>query len=137
MKLFQMLVAGTMLVSSMVFAGATNDLSKWGVEINFEEQTAGGLMPAARFSEEPVEWIGCGVRHTLVDGVLDSWAWCTATENPETSVHCIALDAELIDKIADLNHYSYVVFGWDESGECTYFGFSTQSGQILSIKEMK
>jgi hypothetical protein len=57
--------------------------------------------------------------------------------DPETSVLCIALDAELIDKIADLNHYSYVVFGWDENGECTHFGFSTQSGQIPGKNDTK
>ena len=40
MKLFQVLVAGTILVSSMVFAG-TSHVGQYGVVINSEEQTAG------------------------------------------------------------------------------------------------
>jgi hypothetical protein len=136
MKLFQMLMAGTMLVSSMVFAGESA-IGGYGVVIDSEEQTAGGLMGTARFSDVPEEFIGCGVRHTLVDGALDSWGWCIATKDSETSVRCKALDPELIDKMADLNHYSYVVFGWDDNGECTHFGFSTQSGQIPGFKDIK
>ena len=138
MKLFQMLVAGTMLVSSMVFAGASGvGDDQFDVEINFEEQFARGLMPTVRFSEDPEAFIGCGVRHTLVDGVIESWAWCQASKSPEIQIICHSFNAELIDKIASLNHYSFVVFGWDDDFICDHFGFSTQSGQIPSIKEMK
>ena len=136
MKFIHMLMAGTLLVSTVAFAGVSN-VGDSGIQINLEERVALGLLPSARFSDDPEEHIGCGVRHPLIDGELDSWGFCQASISPDIYVSCITFNAELIDKIADLNHYSFVRFEWDINGECTYFSFSTKSGQIVDKNDMK
>ena len=134
--LLRFLAAGMLLVSSVAYAGFSF-VGQFGVEINSDDQWARGITTTARFSDDPEEHIGCGVRHTLIDGVLDSWGFCQASISPDIYVNCIALNAELIDKIAGLNSFSFVEFNWDENGECTHFGFSTQSGHIPGKEDMK
>ena len=121
-------VAGMLLAPCMVIAGTVAQVN---VEIDLEEMSARGSLTTARFSDDPQELIGCGVRHTLEEGGgLDSWAFCQARVSPDNFVLCLTYNPEMIDKIAGLNSYSYVEFKWDEDGECTHFGFSTQSLQI-------
>ena len=132
--LVQTLTAAMLLVFSVAYAGLAFERN---VEIDLEGQIALGALGIARFSDNPDEYIGCGVRHTLVDGVFDSWAFCQAGLSPENNVSCITFNAELIDKIAALSNYDYVEFWWDNNGECTHFGFSTQSLHLPSGKDSK
>ena len=136
MKLIQMLMAGTMLVSTVAIAGLSY-VGTANVDINLEDGYATGLLSTARFSDDPEEGIGCGVRHRLIDGELNSWGFCQASISPDIYVNCITFNTDLIDKMAGLNHYSYVRFEWDDNGECSYFNFSTQSFQIPDKKEMR
>ncbi len=121
-------------MSSVAFAGLSF-VGQDDTVIDLEGQFAAGLLTSARFSDDPEEGIGCGVRHHLIDGEFVSWAFCQASKSPDIYTVCITENAELIDKIAGLNHYSYVMFRWDDNDECTYFGFSTQSFQIPSVQD--
>ncbi len=136
MKLLKIVMAGTLLVSTVAFAGLSY-VGTHNVDINQEDRYATGLLASARFSDDPEEGIGCGVRHRLIDGELNSWGFCQASISPDIYVNCITYNADLIDKMAGLNHYSYVRFEWDDNGECTYFNFSTQSFQIPGKDDIK
>ena len=119
------------LVPSIAHAGVASQMN---VTIDFEEKIAEGIMKTARFSSNQDELIGCGVRYYLnEDLVIDfSWAFCQArlSYEPGIYVSCYTENPELIDKIAALNSYTYVVFQWNDNGDCTHFGFSTQSMHI-------
>ena len=132
--LVQILTVAMLFISSVAYAGLAFERN---VEIDLEGQSALGALGIARFSDNLDEYIGCGVRHTLVDGVLDSWAFCQAGFSPEIYTSCITFNAELIDKIAELNTYDYVQFEWDDNGECTHVGISTQSLHIPAGKDSK
>lgn len=127
------IVIGTLLMSSLVFAGFAGDVP---VEIDWDAQTASGLPVTARFSDNPDERIGCGVHHTLLEGGgLYSYAFCQATIDLENRISCFTEHVELVDKIAEYQHYSFLRFSWawnDELSynECIYFNFTTQSHHI-------
>ncbi len=135
--LLRFLAAGTLLVSSIVFAGFAGEAP---VEIDRDLQQASGLPITARFSDNPDETIGCGVQYRVrEEGGLSSFAFCQATLSfdPENRIICFTFNTELVDKIAELKHYSFVRFEWEEVGEegeeffeCTAFRFTTQSHHI-------
>ena len=133
MKRILSLLAIMLLLPSVVLGGfASNRL----VEIFWDEQTARGNLSATRFSDNPVEEIGCGVSYfEQGGGEIYSYAYCRAVLGEEEQITCRTWNVELVDKIAGLNHYSWLSFGWEwdealESNKCTFFRFSTRSQWI-------
>ena len=126
-SLAKFFVTVALLLPSMVHSGRAIDSN---VVIDLVERTAQGILTTARFSEDPEEFIGCGVRYTVTPTGLSSFGACQANVSPDNFVFCVTTDPELVDKIAGLNHYSFVDFRWDENDECIFFGFSTQSFNI-------
>lgn len=130
------LMSVMLIVCSLSFAGMSM-VGVGFVEIDFENRLAKGHLTTARFSDNSDEFIGCAVSHRVVEGGLDSWAFCQAQTSSGDYMFCFTENDKLIDKIADLNHHSYLFFWWDESEVCTRVRFSTQSFQIPSKDEMK
>lgn len=128
------LMAGMMLTgfSVLALAGASIEVP---VEIDMEARSAFGNMKTARFSDNEFEQIGCGTR-TL--GATDTspgftYGFCQAQLAEEQSVICFAYDKpDLIAQINSLASFSFISFRWDEEGNCTYVGSSTQSQYIPS-----
>jgi len=61
--------------------------------------------------------------------------FCQAQVVEGESVICFAYDnPELVDQIKSLASFSFITFRWDDEGNCTYIGSSTQSQYIPSKK---
>ena len=133
MKRILSLLGIMLLLPSVVLGGfASNRL----VEIFWDEQEARGNLSATRFSDNPVEQIGCAVSYyEQGGGEIYSYAVCKAVLGEEEQIICYTENVELVDKIAGLNHYSWLTFSWEwdealEYNKCTVFRFSTYSHHI-------
>ncbi len=114
--------------STCLFAGT---LAKVPVEINMETLTAGGSMTSARFSSNEFEMIGCGVRTFRTDeGYQLDFGFCSASLVEGETVMCTTENMDLIETIRAIDDFSYVIFRWNEDGECQYVGNSTRSQYI-------
>ncbi len=123
------------LTITSAHAGFTSDVP---VTIDNENNLAYGNMVSARFSDNSEELIGCGVRnYAFSDGFEYSWGFCQARIDAETSKICSTTNPALLDKMSNINDFSYISFGWDENDECTNVGFSTQSQYIPEFKDKK
>lgn len=89
---------------------------------------ATGDMVTARFADNEVEHIGCGVRiWKMADGSYLNWGFCQARDADEVNVFCSTEDPDLLDVMKATSSYSFITFAWDTDEECTRIGFSTQS----------
>lgn len=133
-QLIAILLAG---FSMSTLAGSSIDSP---VEIDMEAKSALGNMKTARFSSNEFEQIGCGTRTigaTETDPAF-SWGFCQAQVAEGESVICFAYDnPELVDQMKSLASFSFITFRWDDEGNCTYIGTSTQSQYIPSKKFKK
>lgn len=122
--------------SGIAFAGKYTEAP---VTIDMEEMLASGSMTAARFSKNKEELIGCGSRtFTFEDGSTFNWGFCQASlSDEEENAFCFTEDVNLITQINSASDYSYLTFRWNEEGNCTYVGHSTQSFYIPNKKLMK
>lgn len=129
MKFKILLIMLVALTSGSTMAGVVNDFN---VTIDLTERTAMGNMKTARFSADAEEFIDCGTRTARnPDGTIFYWSFCQAgLSTSEENAFCFTQDIELINQIRSMSTYSFVTFRWDESGECTYVGQSTQSFYI-------
>lgn len=92
---------------------------------------AHGDMVTARFADNDVEHIGCGVRiWSFPDGSYMNWGFCQARDADETEGFCETEDPQILDIMKAASAYSFITFQWDAEGECTHIGFSTQSFYI-------
>jgi hypothetical protein len=108
-------------VPSMVLAGAT---TPFPVEIDMDNMFAAGDMATARLSNNDDELIGCGSR-TDTSGFV--FGFCQATDSSGTSVQCFTTDPGLVEAIRAHADFSFILFAWDVSQECTLIRNSTQS----------
>ena len=101
------------------------------VLVDTEKKTALGDMASARYSDNEVEFIGCGVRYTDQgdDGVF-SFGFCQAANSDGVNASCKTQKTALIDAIKTVAHFSFISFSWDDDGNCTHIGASTQSFYI-------
>lgn len=129
MKLRHVLsIAALASVSSTAVAGLVLPTP---VLLNLDARTAQGGMATARFSTNPFEFIGCGVRYRLLpDGSLTSFGFCQAGIAEDVFFACFSFDTALVDQMAKGNDYSFIQFTWNEDAECTSVRFSTQSFHI-------
>lgn len=133
-RVIKSLIAGMFFMPIFAYAGVAGTS---GLEIDWDLQEASGIMSVVRFSDDPNERLGCGAYHSVEGGGLYSYGFCVAQYGPEREdrVVCYTEVPELIDKITQINHYSWVFFKWqwnDDLGynECVRFRFSTQSHHI-------
>ena len=86
-------------------------------------------MVAARYSDNDVEEIGCGIR---IRAVGTSFGFCQATTVDGETVACLTTDPVLFDAIDFVDDYSFILYEWTEdltlgNFTCTSIGVSTQS----------
>jgi len=127
MRLKTLLIAATLTFStSAVMAGKSTDAN---VEIDMELMSATGNMKTARFSKNKEELIGCGTRTAVnPDGSIFQWGFCQASlSDEEENAFCFTQDSNLVTEINAISDFSYITFRWNEEGDCTYIGHSTQS----------
>ncbi|MDH5434654.1 MAG: hypothetical protein OEY19_11990 [Gammaproteobacteria bacterium] len=117
------------LMTTNSFAGLANYEN---VIIDVDQMWAHGDMRAARFSDNDNEYIGCGTRtYIYPDGSSYVWGFCQAGLEENNNYMCtIENNDDLIREINGLSSYSYITFRWNEAGECTYIGHSSQSFYI-------
>ncbi len=98
------------------------------VEVDVENGTALGDVYTARFSQNALEFIGCGVRFGVDDaGEATTFGFCQASDAQGTLLSCISVDRELLDAIRSISAFSFISFAVNELGECTSIGNSSQS----------
>ena len=112
------------LVSSVAVAGLTQPAA---VEVDLDNFMASGDMRTARNAKDNDVFIGCGVR-TLVGGAEPFYfGFCQAEDAEGDAIVCFTQNQDLLFAMNATADNSFVTFSWDENGECTRIGFSTQS----------
>ena len=132
MSLLMLLIA---FASGAAFAGFTQPQS---VVVDLVNRSAIGDMVTARFSENDVELIGCGVRY-FDDGAGGAIfiGFCSAADADDNQIICFTENAGLIEAIKAISDYSFITFGWDADNQCTAIGNSTQSFYLPNLKAKK
>jgi hypothetical protein len=123
------------VISGIAAAGSIEDLPVEVVLNGDGSGSAFGNMTSARFSDNDVELIGCGTR--IIDtggGSLFEFGFCQATNAAEDRAFCSTENPELVDALRSISDYSFVTFSFNDLGECTRIGLSTQSFYIPSGK---
>ena len=134
MKIKSMIIAAAVtIISSSAFAGFTQPVP---VEIDLVNRIASGDMVTARYSDNADEFIGCGSRRIGTGAGGFSFAFCQARIAPgeDGLAFCNTLDEELVKAINSIADFSFVTFSWNEDGECTRIGNSTQSFYLPNFK---
>ncbi len=131
----KLLISAIMAVAS--FASSAGVVQPANVVIDTDNRSAQGDMVTARFSDNENELIGCGQRTLLTGGEPISWAFCQARTTEDDLIICFTQDENLLKQMRTINSYSFVTFRWDENGDCSYVGFSTQSMYIPNQKLTK
>jgi hypothetical protein len=128
MKIIKLaIVAISVAVASFAFAGLVQPAP---VMITLNEDNSGfaqGDMLTARYSDNDVEFIGCGTRTIEAGGPLFHFGFCQATDSEGNMAFCSTNDADLLTSMRATADYSFVTFGFNTDGVCTRIGFSTQS----------
>lgn len=116
------------LVSHAAFAGLSQPAQ---VEVDLENSLAQGDMLTAALSKSQNVFIGCGTRNFEV-GTEDVFVlgFCQAEDAAGEAIVCTTQNPGLVQAIRAISDFSYIQFRWDESGQCTNIGISTQSFYI-------
>jgi len=123
-----------LVLSTSAFAGYKQP---YPVAIDLENSLAMGDMVSARYGEGRT-FIGCGTRaYTVEDGDSFGYGFCQAGTTEDDVVVCNTFDPELIEQMRSLASQSFIAFRWNEAGECTYVGTSTQSFYLRLAKKKK
>jgi hypothetical protein len=129
---FLISIAALSLVISTASAGTVQPAP---VMIDLDNMQAQGDMATARFSDNEFEFIGCGVRQFDDGSGGDfTFGFCQARVADDAGIVCVTLRSSLIDAMKSIGDYSFITFGWDENGDCTRVGISTQSFYIPEFK---
>jgi len=91
---------------------------------------ANGDMNTARTSDSDLVFIGCGIKR-FAGG--NDWGFCQARDASDEKRMCRTTDANLLSAMSALNDSSYILFSWDESGNCTRIDYSTQSFYLQDV----
>lgn len=137
------------LMSSVLYAGRAT--VNEGVEINFDQGWADGVMWPTRSSDNDVEYIGCSYKGAAEPFLspnmpwkkpVTQWAWCHAMDADQAYVACFTNNEDLLNALRAISPFSYVRFAFTDLdahniGECTRFDFSIQSLHLpdFSTKE--
>lgn len=116
------------MVSTVAVAGYVQPFNVEVVTNVDGSGSATGDMVSARFADNDVEMIGCGIRvHDNGLGDTFRFGFCQARNSGGEQGVCFTSRADLMDTMKATADYSLITFAWDASGECTRVGFSTQS----------
>jgi hypothetical protein len=74
-----------------------------------------------------VEFIGCGIRLITAGTDTFEFGFCQAADSDDVNIFCSTQNADLLVAISSTSAFAFVAFAFDENGECTRIGFSTQS----------
>ena len=97
------------------------------VSVDLVNMMAFGDQVAARIAKDDVSFIGCGIR-VFDDGVnAFSFGFCQAADSEDVEFVCVTQNPNLLDAMEATSAFAFITFNWDENGECTRVGFSTQS----------
>jgi len=125
------IVAVLALLPSLAFAGLTRNVP---VESNLNPDGSGGgagNMTTARFSNNTIEYIGCGTRNfDFGDGNLFTFGFCQAGDSAGTEVFCSTENPAIVESIRAISDFSFITFRFNTNGNCEAVGFSTQSFYI-------
>ena len=123
------------LFSSIAVAGLVSPVE---VVIDDNNKFAHGDMWTARTADNNVEAIGCGIKLEDVGaGGVSTFGFCQAVDADDVYVGCITFNEELVEAIKSISDFSYILFSWDENGECTRIDISTQSVYLPKFKVKK
>ncbi len=115
-------------IACVAFTASAGLLQPAPVTVDLDNRTASGDMVNARFTNNDIDFIGCGTRHIQNgDGTVTSFGFCQAQDAEEETITCFSFNEELVARMSNGNDYSFITFNWDENDECTRVGFSTQS----------
>ncbi|MEZ5894318.1 MAG: hypothetical protein R3C58_14390 [Parvularculaceae bacterium] len=117
-------VAIATFAATTAFAGL---VAPQPVDVDLTNRLAAGDMLSARYADNKVEYIGCGVRKRVTASGIVANGFCQAQDAKEEQFTCFTTNIDLLDVIEASGDYSYIVFTWNEDGECTRIGFSNQS----------
>jgi hypothetical protein len=132
MKMKRVIAIGVLALSSAVAMAGYVQPQPVVVTLNADGSgSAIGDMVTARFADNKVELIGCGVRR-LPDGLGGTFlfAFCQATAADGTAGFCSTEDSALAEAVSALSAYSFITFSWHADGSCRSIGSSTQSFYI-------
>ncbi|MDJ0938176.1 MAG: hypothetical protein QNJ00_00300 [Woeseiaceae bacterium] len=132
MKQKIMVATAIALLSTAAYAGQK---TPFPVDVDLVNLTASGDMLTAANARNDNEFIGCGSR-SISDGAggVFRFGFCQAEDADGERAFCNTSDAGLLDEIRTVSDFSFVTFSYNEDGECTRIGFSTQSFYITRVR---
>ena len=124
-----------LLIGSSVYAGEYYNAD---LQIELNENGSGramGNLQAVRSSEDTVANIGCGFRVSAPSPLQDeisaddvfNYAFCRANNEEGVSIFCFTELPALIEPLKAMSAKSWIMFEFDEDGNCTKIGASNQS----------
>jgi len=129
MKKIQMAVMAV-LISFFTVDGMAGLTTPAPVIVDLTNRFAQGNQVTARFSDNDVEFIGCGTRIFDTGGAASEFGFCQASDAADMSIVCLTVDADLINEIRAVSDFSFITFSWDTNDDCTRIGSSSQSFYI-------
>jgi hypothetical protein len=117
----------SLLIPAMALAGQTQPAPIL-IQVMGDSGSAQGDMVTARYSLNDVEFIGCGVR-AIEDGAggVFRFGFCQAEDAEGNQAFCSSGNDDLLTVMASISAYSFLSFSWNDLGECTRIGNSSQS----------
>lgn len=126
MKLRQLTIfAVSILLSFGVYAGTYLVAPVEVTDNGNGSGEAQGAMSAARLSANMDEHIGCRLRGDVLNHRIQ--VQCVAADENGTQVSCLSTEPEIIAAMQAITVYSWILFKFDTSGNCTFLQTSTKS----------
>ena len=97
------------------------------VDVDLVNRFAQGDMVTAQQAKDDITYIGCGIRKISTGGGIVTTGFCQARDADNEQFTCFTQDADLLDATSSTADFSFITFSWNEDGECTRIGNSTQS----------
>lgn len=97
------------------------------VDVDLVNRIALGDMVSAQAAIDTVTFIGCGIRKIATGAGVVTTGFCQAADAAGETFTCFTQDPDLLDATSSTADFSFITFAWNEDGECTRIGFSTQS----------
>lgn len=120
------------LFSSLAFSGLTQPAP---VNVDLDNLFADGDQWTARTDDDNDVFIGCGIRKFDNGlGGATAFGFCQAEDDEGERAFCNTFNAELLDAMASTSAFAYLTFSYNEDGECTRIGNSTQSFYLPNIE---
>ena len=127
MKLKHKIMAAGVAAAFMSTAAIAGFKQPAPVDVDLVNQFAQGDMVSAQAAKDDVTFIGCGIRKIDTGAGVVSTGFCQAGDADEEQFTCFTQDPDLLAATASTADFSFITFAWNEDGECTRIGFSTQS----------